>query len=390
MRFRKYWLFVITLCLVLTTMINPAVSVDTAQSPSVDVSATPVSSWSAMKVRVCQLSGEQKVSARIDAVSSSPSSTFVRFWCPEKKMFDNITVTSPSSISLLKQFNKGDKVNLYYSEKGNELINISTTSFVLYNYTPYLAIFSSALACWCVVLGLTWTSTIQGLKGLMIGEDGRFSNSKSQMVIWFFILISTYVTTTVVRVLCSGTVDFVGGISIPQNLLILSGISALTLATAKGIVKNSNAIVTQETSVAEAKAKVVASEEAEKAAKEILKQATTNTPLTASAVDVATEAVVVATETSKAAKKETTSWCNLSHHLLNKAGTSSLDLGDFQMSVITLLAVIVYIGQFIGYLGVVTLSKNVSLPDVDSALLASFGLAQTTYLAKKIIDESQK
>jgi hypothetical protein len=417
MRSRKYWLFIITFCLILTTMINPASSGDT--------SITPISSWTPLKVQVCRLEEkevnvstgtttqsqkekqtvpegtnaqspkEQTVSARIDAISNNQSSIFVRFWCLEKKMFDNITVTSPSSINLLKQFNKGDQVNLYYSGEGKnlDLINISIASFTLYPFTPYLAISFSALACWGAVLWLTGTSNIKGLKGLMIGEDGRFSNSKTQMVVWFFVLISTYITTTVVRVLCSQTADFFGGIAIPQNLLILSGISALTLATAKGIVKNSDAVETQETSIEKATAKVVASETAEKAAKETLLQATKGNiadSATAPAVEVAREAVIVATKTSKEAHKETTSWRNFSHHLLNKAGTSSLDLGDFQMSIITLLAIIVYIGQFVGYLGVITLSKNVSLPDVDSALLASFGLAQTTYLAKKFIDESKK
>jgi hypothetical protein len=260
-----------------------------------------------------------------------------------------------------------------------------------------LALFLSLVACWLVTLVLTRTSDIPGLKGLMIGEDGRFSNSKSQIVIWFFILISTYIATTILRVGYSQSIDFLGGIIIPQNLLLLSGISTLTFATAKVIVKNSNLAGTQEDLVSTAKTAAETAERASDAAATEAARIASDAAATeaakiasdAAAMEAARIASDAAKISSNVEKEEKPDWKNFSRHLMNKKGTNSLDLGDFQMSIITLLTVSVYIGQFIGSLGIITLSKNVSLPDVDSTLFATFGLAQATYLAKKFIDEGK-
>jgi len=61
----------------------------------------------------------------------------------------------------------------------------------------------------------------------------------------------------------------------------------------------------------------------------------------------------------------------------------NLDIADFQMIIITLLAVGVYLGVIFKFLGSIELLKVVTLPDVDTTILASFGLCQGAYLVKK-------
>ena len=59
------------------------------------------------------------------------------------------------------------------------------------------------------------------------------------------------------------------------------------------------------------------------------------------------------------------------------------DFGDFQMLVVTLVAVGMYLTLIFHYLGSVELLKTATLPDIDTTILASFGLGQGAYLAKK-------
>jgi hypothetical protein len=59
------------------------------------------------------------------------------------------------------------------------------------------------------------------------------------------------------------------------------------------------------------------------------------------------------------------------------------DLGDTQMILITLIAIATYVVTTFHQLGNLEIAQQVSLPDIDSYLLASFGIGQGAYLAKK-------
>jgi hypothetical protein len=61
----------------------------------------------------------------------------------------------------------------------------------------------------------------------------------------------------------------------------------------------------------------------------------------------------------------------------------SFDFGDFQMLVVTLLAVTMYLMLIFHFLGSIEFTKALTLPDVDTTVLAAFGLGQGAYLAKK-------
>lgn len=167
---------------------------------------------------------------------------------------------------------------------------------------------------------------------LIIGEDGHYSNSKLQMFLWFGILISAYLACVYSKWVANYGTTW-GNITIPNNLLLLSGMSALTFAAAKGI--------------------------------------------TTSKVQAALDAGIV---DPKRATKNPRFLYDLMHNDKNQ-----LDFGDFQMIVVTLVAVGMYVVLILHHLGAMELRAATSLPDVDTTILASFGLGQGAYLTKKAV-----
>ncbi len=130
---------------------------------------------------------------------------------------------------------------------------------------------------------------------LVVGQDGRHSNSKYQVVLWFGVLLITYIATLYLRWAAGGG-RLIGGIAIPYNLLLLSGLSALSFAEAKAI--------------------------------------------TASKVSAAAAA---------RAKPQATTSQFPADLLCDDSGRP--DLGDFQMLVVTLLALVVYAALVFAFLG---------------------------------------
>jgi hypothetical protein len=53
------------------------------------------------------------------------------------------------------------------------------------------------------------------------------------------------------------------------------------------------------------------------------------------------------------------------------------------MILITIVAIVMYVYKSFNYLGSIELAPHVSLQDIDTYLLASFGIGQGAYLAKK-------
>ncbi|HEU4854062.1 MAG TPA: hypothetical protein VFS89_02105, partial [Nitrosospira sp.] len=124
------------------------------------------------------------------------------------------------------------------------------------------------------------------------------------------------------------------GVDIPPNLLILSGISVLTFTAAKAITAG----------------------KVERAASE-------------GKTDVKTSADI---------PQATDLICDDSRRT---------DLGDFQMVVITILAVIIYAISAVEFMEQIEFRRVVTMPDVDATLLSIFGLGQAAYLGKKAAGE---
>jgi hypothetical protein len=222
-----------------------------------------------------------------------------------------------------------------------------------------------------------------------LGKDSLYSSSKFQAAIWFALLIATYVPAYILR----ASAGILGGLSIPSNLLMMSGLSVITFAGAKAI-KQSQAT------------------DADNAAKAADQKNTGAQQKVSSLQEVATggqvasaEAVASAQADAKAAQKEADAkeaaadrlavpgdpkplprsfWYDLTH---DDDGTPSLS--KFQLVVIVLLAVGLYAFQAWDFLGAIPMQANVSLPDVDKALLTAFGLGQGAYLGVKFAGSGQ-
>ncbi len=170
---------------------------------------------------------------------------------------------------------------------------------------------------------------------LLVGKDHYLSNSKFQVAAWTWALLTGYLAFVSLRC-CAGGCSLLGGVATPANLLLLSGLSAFTFAGAKGIRVAKEGEKTEETRNREA-------------------TAAANRPLEVGD--------------------------------LFKDNRSKVDIGDFQMVAVTGLAVAVFAGRVLCDLQSVPLMKEVSLPDVDSTILATFGLGQGAYLMKKYVGD---
>jgi hypothetical protein len=234
-----------------------------------------------------------------------------------------------------------------------------------------VALLGSAAVC----LALTWlfSPKLGGRRDprqLIISEDNRYSNSRFQMALWFFVLIVTYIAALCLRV---WQLDwtFIGGINIPKNLLLLSGLSAITYAGAKGITSKNLA-------APEAPGKPTAADRKTRAARpNFFLDLTHNDgappvpaqPPVLGPPPAPGMAPVVITPAVPAQPQ----------------GPPQFDFGDFQMVIVTLIAVATYVVLVFNFFGHVEYSKVVSLPDVDTTLLATFGLGQGAYLTKKAV-----
>ena len=193
----------------------------------------------------------------------------------------------------------------------------------------WLSLISAALALFLVALLFTKGHPTR----LYLGADNRYSNSKFQTVLWFWVVISAYCAIVFHRIMASRWC-YIGGVDIPQNLLILSGISVLTFAAAKAI--------------------------------------------TAGKVEQASARGEDAKPSATAPKSS-----DLVSDDLNRT-----DLGDFQMVVITILAVIIYAVATVEFMQCIAFRSVITMPDVDATLLAIFGLSQAAYLGKKAAGEA--
>ncbi len=274
--------------------------------------------------------------ARIDDIDV-PHAAITIMDCPWKS--DGVVtkrcigpVTTPTAKDTvqaeLKNLHKGDHVSVGF-ETQNLVKTIVIRSLPVDWGTISLALAVAFAICFALTALLTGGHPLQ----LIIGEDGRYSNSKFQMAIWFVVVIATYLATVYLRVAQAGW-EFFGGVNIPTNLLLLSGMSALTFGGAKGI--------------------------------------------TTLKVQTATEAGIP--------NPKPPGQANLFKDFVqNDAG--KFDIGDFQMLVVTFVAVGMYLTAVFHSLGLIESWKMFGLPNVDTTILATFGLGQGAYLTKKAVGE---
>lgn len=178
----------------------------------------------------------------------------------------------------------------------------------------------------------------KGIGSFFVGVDNRVSNSQTQLVLWGSTVFVVYLTTVILRI-AYGSGDFpdmIGGVGIPSNLLALSGLSALTFGGARAVTAS--------------------------------KQASA----------VVANAVNPAHQVSMKTRAP-----NPDFRDLFRNDAQEMDLGDTQMILITFIAIVIYALKAFFFLGHIEVTSTITLPDVDTTLLAGFGVGQGAYLAKK-------
>jgi hypothetical protein len=251
----------------------------------------------------------------------------------------------------LKQLHQGDHVQVVYSidaTKNEDVLKALSVDSVSSTAGVWVMLGSAAM---CFLLYCCFS----GFKPqqLIIGQDNRYSNSKFQMALWFFVLITSYIAALWIRVWAAGT-DFIGGVNIPNNLLLLSGMSVLTYGGAKAITSTKSGAPGQPVKTKADNPRFL--------------------------FDLTHDDGVPAQPAQPAAG-------NQPGVPAQDAIPPQFDFGDFQMLIVTLIAVATYIVLIFNFFGIVLYTRVTSLPDVDTTLLAAFGLGQGAYLTKKAVGD---
>ena len=267
--------------------------------------------------------------ARIDAIDANLASVTVTDCSANKPSPCNGTVMTlavESGVrSELKDLHKSDHVTI--DTDGKNLLSVSILKIPVAPRYRATVIGIALVLLFLLTVLFTWGHPLK----LIIGQDGRYSNSKFQMAIWFWVVLSTYLAVVYLRASQAGW-EFLGSVDIPNNLLLLSGMSALTFGGAKGITT-----------------------------------AKTNAAIAAGQPNPKDPAGVHE---------------NFFKDLVQSV-VGAFEIGDFQMLMVTLLAVGMYLALTFNFLGSIAVAASAHLPDVDTTILASFGLGQGAYLTKK-------
>src|SRR5262249_13378946 len=152
----------------------------------------------------------------------------------DKTFPTHIAVKDPDLKGRVKGFQVGDHVDLTVGSEALPVLHSIAPSLVSLSAQGRLSWLCAATVSFVLIYLLAWSiGRLIAKKPLrllqpLIGQDGRYSNSTVQVALWFAILMIAYAATAAARAWHLG-VDLIG-VGINQNLLMLSGLSALTFA----------------------------------------------------------------------------------------------------------------------------------------------------------------
>jgi len=276
---------------------------------------------------------DDKQKARIDLIAFDNHNLYLTK-CATECDGAAVTVTYADNLaSTIQSLRAQDRIS--YTADGQSVLQTIKLSSREINKTDRIQVMVCAALFYLAVTSLlTWWHPLK----LITGQDNRYSNSKFQIFAWFSLLITVYLSTIFLRV-TQLSWDLFGGVNIPPHLLLLSGLSALTYGAAKGI--------------------------------------------TVSKVDQAIAKGIADPKPSGIPNF----WHDMTHNDQPAGTPNSFDLGDFQMFLVTLLALGTYTVVAFHFLHTISSLATVPLPDVDTTILASFGLGHGAYLAKKSLGD---
>jgi hypothetical protein len=319
--------------------------------------------------------------ARLDAVDSDYSSMSLTDCVPAQpdphKIICNGKAVHPKVSDLglrakLKEFHVGDHLRVDINDKGDLQDLRGAWSVPSDEIGPAYRLMVLAL-CGLAILALAAAVTRGAPLKFIVGMDNRYSNSKFQLALWFWVALSTYLAVVVFRVWYAGW-DFFGAVNIPQHLLELSGLSAITYGGAKAITTAKVNAAMNPTPVA---VPIAAAAPAPVAVPAGGATVTVVTPGGPAHMALMTPAAIPDPKSARNPGEE-----SFFRDLVeNDQGV--FDFGDFQMLVVTFVAVAMYLMLIFHFLGSIEFLKTASLPDVDTTILAGFGLGQGAYLTKK-------
>lgn len=216
---------------------------------------------------------------------------------------------------------------------------------------PFWNVFAALALASGLIAGVSLL-VLQGHNPL-VGVDRRYSNSQTQLALWFFTVAAVYLAATILRATLLGG-DFIGGIGVTGNVIAVTGLSAFSFGAAKvAAYQKADGQLPQE-------------------------PATTPDP---SATDKLTAPAPLPSATRTSADRP-----RLSDLVRSDDGRA--DLGDLQMILITLAAIGIFFGQSVWWLMSLPVEAATTLPDVDTAMLSAFGLGHGAYLFKKVATPS--
>jgi hypothetical protein len=309
--------------------------------------------------------------AQITKIATNGSGIEVRKITDKNKAGPPETLTDPTIKAQLKSgdLKAGDVVRVTGTQPGGKLgIAIRPPSSVDAG-SVLLTMTLMAVILICVIALLARGK----LRWLIVGADNRYSKSKVQFMVWLVVVLTVYLSALWLRFWYSDYL-LLGGIQIPAHLLQLAGLSGLSMAAAKGITQS--------------KQSTVANQQASIAAAHIAGAAVGMTPdgrevaAFSPAGGLVPEVVLGPAPSQIKTSATNPSWRDLLG-TDSASGVSALDLGDFQMLLVTLIALVIYLVS--AYLSLSTLEwrASISLPEVDQTLLGLLGVSHLTYLSKK-------
>lgn len=310
----------------------------------------------------------------------------------------SLAVADGKALDALTKARPGDRLDLVVDDAQAPKVVKSVAT--LRHSRDFFTVAGYMLLAAVLLLVFGMLATWFDVQPLIVGADNRYSNSKFQMAAWFFVLFTVYLAA-ILMLLFDGWLDYIGNIAIPQNLVILSGLSALTFGAAKAITVTKVQDAKTSSTAAQAAADGPAGADADPAAQ--APAAAAQAPNTQGAQAAA--AAPGAGAAPAAADPPTPAQQNAANRVLHlkvrgarrpqfrdlvRDDEGCLDLGDFQALFITVLALVVYLISGYAFLAQLPVSADIRLPDVDTALLSVFGLGQGAYLIKKAVSPAGK